>query len=268
MLSILTVNIGAAARERAEAMLRWLAARPEDVLILTETSTGAGTAYLLEQFAAAGYAVVHTPDGHGDRGAALVSRVRVAEPLSASFAGVSIPGRVAAAVLDTEPAVAVLGVYVPSRDRSAGKTERKAGFIGSLLAALDGLPNELRARLVVGGDYNVIARTHRPLHPGFLPFEFGLLEALEAHGLVDAHERCSPGEQPYSWIGRTGDGYRYDYFHVGRELPEHIQSCAYLHETREQRLTDHAAVTLKLDVGRVARLETGNPTADDALTLF
>src|SRR5690349_14466848 len=118
MLSILTVNIGAAARDRAEAMLGWLAARPEDVLVLTETSAGAGTAYLLEQFTRAGYAVVHAPDATGDRGAALVSRVRIAEPLSASFAGVSIPGRVAAAVLDTEPAVAVLGVYVPSRDRS------------------------------------------------------------------------------------------------------------------------------------------------------
>jgi exodeoxyribonuclease-3 len=54
MLSILTVNIGAAARERAEVMLRWLAGRPEDVLVLTETSGGAGTAYLLERFHDAG----------------------------------------------------------------------------------------------------------------------------------------------------------------------------------------------------------------------
>jgi len=39
-------------------------------------------------------------------------------------------------------------------------------------------------------------------------------------------------------------------------------------QTREQKLTDHAAVTLGLGVGRVAPLETGDPTADDALTLF
>lgn len=95
-----------------------------------------------------------------------------------------------------------------------------------------------------------------------------MLEALEGHGLVDAHERCSPGEQMYSWIGRTGDGYRYDYFHVGRELAEHIAGCAYLHETREQRLTDHAAVTLTVAVDRVARLTTGNPAEEEAATLF
>jgi hypothetical protein len=32
---------------------------------------------------------------------------------------------VAAGILDTEPEVAMLGVYVPSRDRSADKTEKK-----------------------------------------------------------------------------------------------------------------------------------------------
>jgi len=265
MLSILTVNIGAASRERAEDMLRWLSGRPEDVFILTETSAGAGTAYLLDQFRQAGYAVVHTPDASGDRGAALVSRTAITETLV--MAGVSLPGRVAAAVLDTSPAVAVLGMYVPSRDRSADKTEKKQTFVASLLAALDELPESLRNRLVVGGDYNVIARTHRPLHPGFLPFEFGLLETLEAHGLVDAHERCSPGAQPYSWIGRTGDGYRYDYFHVGRELAERITSCAYLHETRDQRLTDHAAVKLELGLDGVERLTVGS-LAGDEMTLF
>jgi exodeoxyribonuclease-3 len=267
MLSILTVNIGAASRERAEDMLRWLTGRSEDVFVLTETSAGTGTVYLLERFRQAGYAVVHTPDASGDRGTALVSRVGIAESLRA-FASVSIPGRVAAAVLDTQPAVAVLGVYVPSRDRSADKTEKKQTFVASLLAALDELPDDLRGRLVIGGDYNVIARTHQPLHPGFLPFEFGLLETLEAHGLVDAHERCSPGAQPHSWIGRTGDGYRYDYFHVGRELAERITTCAYLHETREQRLTDHAAVALALAVDSVERLATSNPTEDEAMTLF
>jgi exodeoxyribonuclease III len=111
-------------------------------------------------------------------------------------------------------------------------------------------------RRAAQGDYNVIARTQVPLHPGFLPFEFGLLETLERHGFVDTHQHCAPGEQAYSWIGRTGDGYRYDYFHAGHMLATQIKACAYLHETREQRLTDHAAVTLGLEVERVARLDT------------
>lgn len=262
MLSILTVNIGAAARQRAEALLVWLTARPEDVFVLTETSSGPGAAYLLEQFRTAGFAVAYTPDATGDRGTAVVSRVKVERALDDLTGSMSLPGRVAGIELATTPGTAVLGVYVPSRDRSANKIEKKERFISSLLAGLDKLPDDVRGRLVIGGDYNVIARDHQPLHAGFLSFEFGLLETLESHGFVDAYAQCSPGEQAYSWIGRTNDGYRYDYFHVGAALGEHIASCTYLHETREQRLTDHAAVTLTLDVPKVERLDTGDPVAD------
>src|SRR6266511_4132043 len=227
MLSFLTVNIGAASRDWAESLLTWLAKQSGDVFLLTETGAGPGTDYLLTRFRDAGYAVVHTPDGNGDRGAALVSRVTLHPAPFPHFADVSLPGRLAGAVLDTEPRIAVLSVYVPSRDRSLDKTEKKQAFIGSLLAGLDAMPAELRGRLVIGGDYNVIARDHRPLHPGFLPFEFGLLEALERHGFGDAHQHCAPGAQAHSWIGRTGDGYRYDYFHVGSELGSQIKACAY-----------------------------------------
>ena len=102
MLSILTVNIGAAARARAGDVLAWLAARPEDVFVLTETSGGTGTTWLLDRLRQAGYQVIHAPDPSGGRGTALISRVRVAGRL-AGLADTTIPGRVAAAVLNTTP---------------------------------------------------------------------------------------------------------------------------------------------------------------------
>jgi exodeoxyribonuclease-3 len=104
------------------------------------------------------------------------------------------------------------------------------------------------------------------VHAGFLPFEYELLETLRESGL-DAHERCAPGVQPHSWIGRTGDGYQYDYFHVARELSTRIEACAYLHETRERQLTDHAAVTLSLHI-EAARMDTGDPADSEEITLF
>ncbi|WP_155354190.1 hypothetical protein [Acrocarpospora macrocephala] len=262
---MLTVNIGAAARDRAERMLGWLASRPEQVFLLTETSAGTGTTYLLDRFRQAGWAVINTPDV-GDRGAALVSQVPVVDQ-AWPLREVSIPGRVAAALLDTQPATYVVALYVPSRDRSQAKTERKQIFIRSVVDALAGLPADYRDNLVLGGDYNVITRTHRPLHPGFLPFEFAFLEALQEHGLADAHDHCWPGSQPYSWIGRTGDGYRYDYLHVGKALADRIGSCAYLHETREQSLTDHAAQTLTLHIDATI-LDTGEMAESGKIALF
>lgn len=52
-LSLITVNVGAPSIERAHRQLRWLAARPEDVLVLTETKATAGSQFLAEAFAAA-----------------------------------------------------------------------------------------------------------------------------------------------------------------------------------------------------------------------
>lgn len=258
MLSVLTVNLGAAARPRAEAMLDWLAARPEQVLLLTETSAGPGTAYLLERFREAGHTVIKTPD-EGERGAAIVSCVKVLEESSAKLDGVTVPGRTAACLLDCEPRVFAVAVYVPSRDRSQSKTTRKQQFITSFQTALASLPQELAANALVGGDYNVIGRDHEPRHRGFLPFEYGLLETLEATGYVDTYASLYPGEQAHSWIGRTGDGYRYDYIHAGPALADRVTDCRYLHETRDSKLTDHAALTVTLDV--VPNLL---PTADPA----
>jgi exonuclease III len=119
-----------------------------DVFILTETSEGNGTRYLLDRLRRARLAALHPGDTSGDRGVAIASRVPMVDTRSA-FGNVTIPGRVVAAMLETEPAIGIVGVYVPNRDRSAAKTERKQAFITSLLAAVDGLPAERRDTLVI-----------------------------------------------------------------------------------------------------------------------
>lgn len=256
MLTMLTVNVGAAAVPRAEKLLEWLAGRPEHVFLLTETSSGPGTAFLLDRFRDCGYAVQHAEDLAGERGAAIISKVPIRTSASTTTNGISLPGRLALVHLDTQPATAVMAIYVPSRDRSLDKTERKSRFIESLTTVLERLPDKVRDTLVVGGDYNVISRNHQPLHSGFLDFEFGLLDTLERNAFVDAYNQAHPGKQAHSWIGRTGDGYRYDYMHVGRAIASRITACRYLHETRELQLTDHAAVSLDLDVKVPTYLKT------------
>ena len=148
------------------------------------------------------------------------------------------------------------------------KVARKRGFITSLLATLDRLPEAVQTSLVLAGDYNVITRDHQPPYRGFLPFEYQMLDDLEGMGLVDAHRRYCPGVQAHSWIGRSGNGYRFDYFHVGAALAEHIAACSYLHETREQKLTDHAAASLTLDLPAGARLPVDPAGLADTGTLF
>ncbi|WP_147333578.1 endonuclease/exonuclease/phosphatase family protein [Micromonospora craniellae] len=241
------MNVQATSRRRAEPLLRWLADRPEQILLLTETSGGEGSTYLLDHFRRAGCQVQHR-HLNGDRGAAMISRIAVTDRLDIT-AQLSIPGRAVAATTHTDPPVTVLGVYVPSSDRAPAKVARKRTFLASLVDTLDRMPDHEKAHLVLGGDYNVIPRDHQPPYPGvWRPFEYDLFDALAAANLTDTHARLAPGNQAHSWYGRNGNGYRFDYLHVGRELRDRIRGGGYLHEPREQRLTDHAAVTVDLDL--------------------
>ncbi|MGV9976521.1 exodeoxyribonuclease III [Micromonospora wenchangensis] len=267
MLSILTLNIQATSRRRADALLAWLTSRPEQILLLTETSSGDGTAHLLDCFRRAG-CQVHHPPLPGDRGTAMISRV----PLTVRpdiTAALSIPGRAVAATIHTDPPVTVLGVYVPSSDRAPAKVERKRAFVTTLVTAVGGLTVSERAHLVLGGDYNVIPRDHQPPYPGvWLPFEYELFDALTAAGLTDAHQHLAPTVQPHSWFGRSGNGYRFDYLHVGTALRNRLHGGSYLQEPREQRLTDHAAVSIDLDLATPTLGTRPMPSTVAPATLF
>jgi exodeoxyribonuclease-3 len=244
---LLTFNIGAAAPPRASAILQWLRSRRDDVLVLTETSTGPGTTLLAGGLTALGYRVEHAQQA-GERGVLVASRIPVTKGFSDRIS-VTLPCRAGGVLLDVGAhRIAIVGVYIPSRDRSEIKVSRKREFIASLLASLSALPRAQRAHLVLAGDYNAVARGHEPALPGFFPWEYGLHDELEQFDLRPAHELRPPREQPHSWIGRTGLGYLYDYVHVGSGLHRAVQRCDYLHLPRDQRLSDHAAVAVSLRV--------------------
>lgn len=240
----LTLNIGAAALPRAEAILGWLSRRDDDIFVLTETSVGAGSAFLADRLERLGYVVVWRQPAK-DRGVMLATRLPVRAQLCTNL-DVTLPWRIAGVRLDRQPSLSVLGVYVPSRERSPENIAKKTRFIESFLNSLERLAPATRNRLLIAGDYNAISRRHEPQYQGFIDCEYQLHERLERLGFVAGHELGRSRSHPYSWIGRTGDGYLYDYFHLGRRLHDRVTSCRYLHGPRQRGLSDHAAVSLAL----------------------
>jgi exodeoxyribonuclease III len=224
--------------------MAWLRRRSDDLIVLTETSRGAGTQLLVSGLERRGYRTFSMPHDR-DRGVVLATRVPVKQVLDAQLS-LTLPWRAAGVVLDTNPQVAVVGVYVPSRDRSDVKIQRKRDFIDSLLASVSGFPARIRDRLLILGDYNAVARDHQPSLPGFFDYEYRLHSELAQLGLQAAHELCPHAEQPHSWIGRTGNGYLYDYAHAGTKLHPRMTRCSYLHGPRERRLSDHAALAVRV----------------------
>lgn len=241
-MKITTLNIQAAGLRRASALLAWLDSRDDDVVILTETSRGPGTRHLLDRCHASGWDVI-APESAADRGCAVLSRL----PIRQTVLTVSLPGRCAAGILDTDPALLVVGIYVPSNDRT--KAARKRTFLADVEQALTQLLRDGDTKMIVGGDYNLITRDHLPAYPGvFADYDYAFLDALAALDLVDAHRHLHPDDQPHSWVGHRGHPYRYDYFHVTASLASMLTSSTYLHHTREAGMSDHAAVSVELAV--------------------
>ncbi|WP_410657985.1 endonuclease/exonuclease/phosphatase family protein [Amycolatopsis sp. lyj-112] len=277
-LSLITVNVGAPSLDRARRQLDWLARRPEDVLVLTETKATAGSQFLAEAFANAGYAVsfpVHAP---GELGVMIVSKLATTpDPLGAALT--YLPARATGVVVDTtDGPLRIAGAYVPSRDATADKTERKKTWIKHFQHALDTTIND--APLLLLGDLNVLEPSHTPAHRSqFAPFEYAFYTDLtDRHHLLDLFRHLHPDRVEHSWARRPELGYRYDHAHGSPGLAEHLAACDYVHETRHitpegTRLTDHSGLAVTMTLTATTPLLTSDPAtaargAEPEPTLF
>jgi exodeoxyribonuclease-3 len=267
-LSLLTLNVANPSAERARRQLSWLAARDEHILILTETKASAGCRLLADAFTTAGYAVCYPEPGPGEYGTMIVSKV-AAEPDQFGDRVGFLPSRAAAMTLPAPGGpLRVIGLYAPSRDASVEKTERKRKWLSACDAALTSAADEMPAILL--GDLNILEPGHQPRYPFFAPFEYDFYRTLaDVHGLTDAFCHLHPDTTEYSWVGKTGDGYRYDHAFCSDSLRSTITACRYLHEPREQKLSDHSALTMLLALTPPQALPTSDPvTATEPQTLF
>lgn len=256
-LQVLTFNLNNPSRERAERQLAWLSQRPEHLLVLTETLPSKGCAFLAQSFRDAGFDVHFPQPDAGERGVMIVSRLPLTErqTCTADY----LPFRAASVSIDTSGgSLDVVGLYVPSRDATPAKTERKRRFLDACRA---GLPaGQGPHPRIVTGDFNILEPHHQPRYRFFRPFEYEFYTWLIRAGYRDAFRLLHPTTNEYSWTGRTGDGYRYDHAFVSTDLAALVAECGYVHEPRTTRLTDHSALALQLSVAAPEPLLVSDPT--------
>ncbi|MGX7826893.1 endonuclease/exonuclease/phosphatase family protein [Actinokineospora sp. 24-640] len=264
-LSLITVNVGAPSLDRAQRQLRWLAERPEDVLVLTETKGTPGSRLLTDAFLASGYSVTFPDHEPGELGVMIVSKLRTrVDPIGTALD--YLPARAAGVIVDTtDGPIRVIGAYVPSRDASLAKTERKKTWINGFHTALDATRGDTPVLLL--GDLNVLEPNHQPAHRSqFAPFEYDFYTDLtRRHGLVDLFRHLHPDRVEHSWARRADLGYRYDHAHGTATLTPWLTACHYIHTTRENtpqgdRLTDHSGLAIHLQPTPTAPLLTSDPT--------
>jgi exodeoxyribonuclease III len=262
-LRLFTLNISGPSVARADRLHDFLAALDADVLVLTETRATPGTEQLLCKFTDLGYDVVAPPPlTQGERGVAIIHRVPPTDVPTRRK--VRLAHRALMCGLDFGIPVVLVGVYVPSRDASPEKIERKQAFLAELTRLLQAMTRQ--SDVIVMGDFNVVGRSHVPRYPAFRSWEYDALARIADSDLVDAFSELHPGVQAYSWIGKTGDGYRYDYVFLSRRLLPRVRRCEYLDEPRTLGLTDHAGMLMTIATSASNRIVgSSGPQIADAL---
>lgn len=245
--SLFCWNIANPSVERAGKQAEWLRKRTEDVFVLTEAKWSKGCMFLEHYFQTYGYNVVFQKPERKEYGVIIVSKKSLA-PSNFSTRVNYLQTRAASAKLNFSSGdLEIIAVYVPSRDSSNEKIEKKERFLKSLINAL-AAPPQISMR-VFCGDLNILEPNHIPCYPFFKEWEYDFYRNLTGkYQFQDAFRHFYPSIQEYSWVGRTGDGYRYDHCFVSGNLLSFLKECYYFHEPRKMKLSDHSALIAKLNL--------------------
>lgn len=243
-------NISNPSLERAGLQAQWLRKRPEDIFILTETKKSEGCLFLERYFQAFGYNVIFPKPEGKEFGVMIVSK----HPLqSSNFSSLVdfLKARVASVKLNFQKnELEIIGTYVPSRNSDFEKIAKKKQFLKILQNAFE--LNPKTPHRVFCGDFNVLEPNHIPHYSFFEEWEYDFYKNLANFQLSDAFRHLNPKSLEYSWVGRTGDGYRYDHCFVSDKLLSSLTKCYYLHEPRQSnpKLSDHSALITELEFRR------------------
>lgn len=246
-LRLMMMNAQHSSPGRARRQADWLAAQEgADIVVITEVSSGPGGDSLASSLTERGYhSIVAPPSGIRDYRTILASRDATME---AAPSGVGVlPHRAPAATVTAGgQQIGLLGLYVPSRGPKERRNEDKRAFQAAVTQVLPGFLARFDGPVIVAGDLNVIEPGHRPHYPVFGSWEYDFYRSFAAAGMTDAYRARRPSDAGHSWLGRGGNGYRFDHAFITSAHAWLVRDCGYLHEPRQQGLTDHAAMSLAL----------------------
>lgn len=259
MIKIITLNIENPSLERAQKLVEWIKNRSEDVFVFTETKNSKGCYYLEEYFNTnikklfceeIMYYVLFPKPMDNNYGVMCISKFPLSFGVSPFLKNDPFYSRyLNFNVKKGNQIINILGLYVPSRDQTEEKIQRKKQFLWQVQKEITKEKYKLN---IVCGDLNIISKTHSPYYKFFQKWEFDFYDYLINNDFLDAYSYFNPGKKEYSWVGRTNNGYRYDYFFIAKKNLEYCSHCYFDHSTRFSKLSDHSAIILEiLDKGEI-----------------
>lgn len=245
-ISVFCWNIGNPSIDRAKKQAKYLLKRSEDFFILTEAKGSKGCLFIKNYFTANGYNVVMpdmSPREYGVMGLSKYSFKIGNFNENINF----LPSR-AISMISNLPIgkIEIIGLYIPSRNADKNKIIRKKTFIRKISNALKHSSKNIR---IVCGDFNILEPNHFPRYGFFKNWEYQFYNNLIDFNLIDAFRHLNPDVKEYSWVGRTGDGYRYDHIFISNNASSLVNKCFYDHSLRNAKLSDHSGIVAEIKIG-------------------
>jgi len=228
MLKILSWNIQQGGGSRVLKITSQLTAFGADIIALSEYKNNDSGLKIRSALLSAGYRFQIVANANsGDNSAAIFSKLPCNSLLFPN-SDEDYPHNVVAAEYD---AFRVYSMYLPHK-----KKHKLFDFL--ITEAKKPMPG------ILVGDYNS-GKNYIDQKGKSFWYEDKLIE-LERLDYVDAFREVKGQVKEYSWYSHQGNGYRYDHTYLDKTLVPIIKDCYYLHEWRENKLSDHSPMVLEL----------------------
>ena len=128
----------------------------------------------------------------------------------------------------------IYGCYFPQKDL-------KKVVFDFLFDQIHKYQNE---KIIIAGDLNTGKHYIDEKGASFYCSEY--IYKLEEKGMVDAFRLLNGNKKEYSWYSNAGNGFRIDHFFVSNFVKDNVTKCFYIHESRNEKISDHSLMTLEI----------------------
>lgn len=228
MIKFLSWNIQQGGGSRTQGILKFILAQRADILVLSEFRNNKNGVFLRNKLLEKNYFFQFVSLGISDTNSVLIASKFPCSSRLFHQTGLDFAHDVIAADFD---AFHLYGVYLPHKKKH------------KLFDLLNQECQEYRPALIMG-DFNTGKNFIDQKGDSFWYTDD--LKKLEKNKMVDAFRFKHEDVKEYSWYSHQGNGYRYDHIYVHTDLTPTIQACHYLHQGREDKLSDHSPMILEI----------------------
>jgi exodeoxyribonuclease III len=229
MLKIISWNIQQGGGSRIVAISNALIGGAFDIVVLSEYKNNENGNKIRENLAKNNYLFQSVTPALSDENSVLIASKHHSETVVYDNADPNFTNNIVTAQF---AAFNVMGVYLPHKKKH------------TLLPFITNEITKSEVPFIVLGDYNI---GHNFIDQKGDSFWYQTeLQAFEKAEMVDAFRYKHGKAEEYSWFSHQGNGFRYDHTYVHNSLIPIVKDCYYLHEWRQNKLSDHSPMVLEL----------------------